>query len=207
MLCVGEGRSIHARVAALHTTLPLETWHHPPNRVSDIIQHSAVSIEAITQATAVAKTNRALRAKTAPDGARLYTPGDLIDYHRPTATKDDHGGWNGPYPVIRNEPGRGQLVVKTGSREVIVQYPDARHTLYVEALLTREMGMDNTAMRTVLTFIAGLLDFGSWGPLSGPGAIQNGSGTRNYPPGKREARLDPPPRREEKNHDGGLSPL
>ena len=29
-------------------------------------------------------------------------------------------------------------------------------TLYVEALLTREMGMDNTAMRTVLTFIAGL---------------------------------------------------
>ena len=81
-----------------------------------------VSIEAITQATAVAKTNRALRAKTAPDGARLYAPGDLIDYHRPTATKDDHGGWNGPYPVIRNEPERGQLVVKAGSREVIVQY-------------------------------------------------------------------------------------
>ena len=58
--------------------------------------------------------------------------------------------------MIRNEPERGQVVVKAGSREVIVQYPDARHTLYVEALLTREMGMDNTAMRAVLTFIAGL---------------------------------------------------
>ena len=41
-MCVGEGRSIHARVAALHTALPLEAWHHPPNRVSDIIQHSDV---------------------------------------------------------------------------------------------------------------------------------------------------------------------
>ena len=133
-----------------------------------------VSLEAITQATAVAKTNRALRAKTAPDGARLYSPGDLVDYHRPTATKDDHGGWNGPYPVIRNEPERGQLVVKAGSREIIVQYPDARHTLYVEALLTREMGMDNTAMRTVLSFIAGL---GAGKPALTFGYLPDGKGS------------------------------
>ena len=59
-----------------------------------------ISIEAITQSTTVAKINRALKTSTTPDASRLYKVGDLIDYHRPTATKDEHGGWNGPYPVI-----------------------------------------------------------------------------------------------------------
>ena len=92
-------------------------------------------IEAITQSTAVAKINRALKTQTTIDGSRLYKPGDLVDYHRPTATKDDHGGWNGPYPVVRNEPERGQVVVKHGNREINVQYPDARLTLFMEILL------------------------------------------------------------------------
>eukprot|EP00959_Pyramimonas_sp_CCMP1952_P248993 5205011-Pyramimonas_sp.AAC.1 len=35
-------------------------------------------------------------------------------------------------------------------------YPDARHALYIECLLTREPGMDNMAMRTVLTYVAHL---------------------------------------------------
>ena len=48
-----------------------------------------VRIEAITQATAVAKTNRALRTKTTPAGQHVYKPGDLVDYHRKSATKDD----------------------------------------------------------------------------------------------------------------------
>lgn len=55
-------------------------------------------LEAITQSTAVAEMNRALKTQTTIDGGRLYKPGDLVDYHRPTATKDEHGGWNGPYP-------------------------------------------------------------------------------------------------------------
>eukprot|EP00959_Pyramimonas_sp_CCMP1952_P407254 8535213-Pyramimonas_sp.AAC.1 len=58
-----------------------------------------VFIEAITQATAVAKTNRALRTKTSVTGQHYYDKGDLVDYHRPTTAKDDWGGWNGPFPV------------------------------------------------------------------------------------------------------------
>ena len=84
-------------------------------------------MEAITQATAVAKANRALRAKTSITGQHYYREGDLVDYHRPTTTKDDWGGWNGPFPVVKNDPDRGQVIVKVGSREVRVQYPDARH--------------------------------------------------------------------------------
>ena len=63
-----------------------------------------VAIEAITQATAVAKTKRALKAKTTPDGAHEYKTGDLIDYHRPTTNKDEEGCWNGPCRVIENVP-------------------------------------------------------------------------------------------------------
>eukprot|EP00959_Pyramimonas_sp_CCMP1952_P225992 4726087-Pyramimonas_sp.AAC.1 len=37
-----------------------------------------------------------------------YDEGDLVDYHRPTTTNDDWGGWNGPFPVVRNDPERGQ---------------------------------------------------------------------------------------------------
>ena len=113
-------------------------------------------IEAITQSTAVAKINRALKTQTTTDGSRLYKPGDLIDYHRPTATKDEHGGWNGPYPVVRNEPERGQVICKAGGREIVVQYPDARLTLYLDVYFTKTMGMDNTAMRTLLTYISNL---------------------------------------------------
>eukprot|EP00959_Pyramimonas_sp_CCMP1952_P201573 4215184-Pyramimonas_sp.AAC.1 len=63
-------------------------------------------IEAITQATAVAKTNRALRAKTTTTGQHYYDEGGLVDDHRPATTKDDWGGWNGPLPVVRNDPER-----------------------------------------------------------------------------------------------------
>ena len=82
-----------------------------------------ISLEAITQATAVAKANRALRTKTTITGQHSYTVGDLVDYHRTTATKDDWGGWNGPYPVARNDPDRCQVIVKVGHRDVKVQYP------------------------------------------------------------------------------------
>eukprot|EP00959_Pyramimonas_sp_CCMP1952_P191658 4007696-Pyramimonas_sp.AAC.1 len=90
---------------------PETSGHERERRVRE------VSLEAITQATAVAKTNRALRAKTAPDGARLCSAGERVDYHRPTATKDDPRGWNGPFPAIRNVPERGRVVVKAGSRK------------------------------------------------------------------------------------------
>ena len=61
-----------------------------------------IALEAITQCTAVAKVNRALKASTRGDGRRLFKSGDLVDDRRPTATKDDHGGWDGPYRVERN---------------------------------------------------------------------------------------------------------
>ena len=48
------------------------------------------------------------------------------------------------------------MIVKVGNREVKVQYPDARYTLFIEALLVRETGSDSTALRTVLAYISEL---------------------------------------------------
>eukprot|EP00959_Pyramimonas_sp_CCMP1952_P053698 1123477-Pyramimonas_sp.AAC.1 len=91
-------------------------------------------VEAITQATRVAKTNRALRTETTFAGQQNYDEGDMLDYHRPTTTMGDWGGgWNDPFPVARNDPDRGQVIIRAGSRDVQVQYGDARHSLYIEA--------------------------------------------------------------------------
>ena len=72
------------------------------------------SIEAITQATVVATANRALRTRTTGDGSRLHREDDMVDYHRPATTKDDHGGSNGPCQVVRHEQGPGQIAVEAG---------------------------------------------------------------------------------------------
>ncbi len=114
------------------------------------------AIQAITHSTAVAKINRALKGKTTPDASELYKPGDLIDYHRPTATKDEHGGWNGLYPVKVNEPERGSVVGKQGDRDVRVRYPDARLSLLMDAIFAMDCGFDNDAMDAILEYISRL---------------------------------------------------
>eukprot|EP00959_Pyramimonas_sp_CCMP1952_P141882 2969775-Pyramimonas_sp.AAC.1 len=121
---------------------PTETPDHPRERAT-----RRACIEAITQATAVAKTNRALRINTTFTGQPHYDEGDLVDPHRPTETKGDLGGWNGPFPVAWNEPDRGQAIIRVGSLGVQVLHGDARHSRCIEALVAREIGSDNTALR------------------------------------------------------------
>eukprot|EP00959_Pyramimonas_sp_CCMP1952_P276025 5769580-Pyramimonas_sp.AAC.1 len=98
---------------------PTETSDHSREEIRK------VCIEAITQATAVAITNRALRTNATVTGQHYYDEGDLVDYHCPTTTMDDWGGWNGPFPAVRNDPEKA-----------------------------REIGSDSAALRTVLTFLA-----------------------------------------------------
>eukprot|EP00959_Pyramimonas_sp_CCMP1952_P008397 175595-Pyramimonas_sp.AAC.1 len=70
----------------------------------------------------------------------------MVDYHRPTTTKDDWGGWNGPCTVVENDPERGQAVVLSGNRRVRVHYPNLRHCLYVETFVMKGIGSDHTAL-------------------------------------------------------------
>ena len=119
--------------------------HETTNETSDRSREQQirqVSLDAITQATAVAKANRALKATARQAGQRHYKPSELGDYRRPANTKDDCGGWNGPVPVLRIVPDRGHALVRVGNREIFVQCPDVRHALYVDALVVRELGSD-----------------------------------------------------------------
>eukprot|EP00959_Pyramimonas_sp_CCMP1952_P192603 4027368-Pyramimonas_sp.AAC.1 len=71
-------------------------------------------------------------------------------------TKDDWGGWNVSFPVVRNDPGRGPVIIRVGSHDVQVHCGDAGHSLYIEALIAMEIGSGNTALWTMLTFVASL---------------------------------------------------
>eukprot|EP00959_Pyramimonas_sp_CCMP1952_P052539 1098330-Pyramimonas_sp.AAC.1 len=65
----------------------------------------------------------------------------VVDHHRPTTTKDDSGGWNGPLPVVKNDPDK-----------VSGHHPSGQSRC--ATLIAREIGSDNTARRTVLIFVA-----------------------------------------------------
>jgi hypothetical protein len=68
-----------------------------------------LALQKIIEATAVERINRAMRTHTTVPGEVLdYREGDLVDFHRPPAKKDDHA-WHGPARVLRNIPERGQV--------------------------------------------------------------------------------------------------
>ena len=81
---------------------------------------------------------------------------DLIDYYRTPNVKDEFGGWNGPVSVLRNEPDRGQVIVAVNGQEVIVKYPHARLTLYVDVYIARLVSMNNGELDVVIQFISNL---------------------------------------------------
>ena len=51
-------------------------------------------------------------------------------------------------------PERGKIVCDVAGKEVDVQYPDARLTLFMEVLLAREISHDSDAMKVVLKHIS-----------------------------------------------------
>eukprot|EP00959_Pyramimonas_sp_CCMP1952_P250652 5239240-Pyramimonas_sp.AAC.1 len=49
-----------------------------------------------------------------------------------------------------------QSIIRMGNRGLLVQYGGARHSLYIEALIAGDIGLDSTALRRVLTSVASL---------------------------------------------------
>eukprot|EP00959_Pyramimonas_sp_CCMP1952_P216145 4520944-Pyramimonas_sp.AAC.1 len=61
---------------------PTETSDHSREKMI-----RKVCIEAITHATAAAKTNRALRTQTTVTSQHYYDARDVVGHHRPTSTR------------------------------------------------------------------------------------------------------------------------
>eukprot|EP00959_Pyramimonas_sp_CCMP1952_P088164 1844455-Pyramimonas_sp.AAC.1 len=107
---VSPYNALFGRQPAMLPDLPVLD-HKQPTETLDHSREQVVRwacIEAITQTIAATGTNRALRTKTTTTGQHYYDEGDLVDCHRPTITKDDWRGWNGPFLAVRNDTDRGQ---------------------------------------------------------------------------------------------------
>ena len=74
------------------------------DELSDRTRHKirTAALEAMIQATSLARTSRAIRSRAIAATEVVYRKGDLVDYHRPT-TKDV-SGWRGPVEVVKCAP-------------------------------------------------------------------------------------------------------
>ena len=92
----------------------------------DLQRVREVALQKIIESTAIARINRARRTVTTASGEALnYQPGELVDFHRPTMTKDAQA-WHGPAEVIRSEPHRGLVILKWRGEELLAKYGDVR---------------------------------------------------------------------------------
>ena len=86
------------------------------------------ALQAMIQATSLARINRAAHTRTSPDSTREFKEGDLVDVFRKPPSKDA-SGWSGPYRVTKSSP--GQVQVLAGGHTRTYRSQDARLTLLV----------------------------------------------------------------------------
>ena len=90
------------------------------------VRHAA--LEAMMQATSMARLNRASKTRTQPDSTRTFQVGELVDVYKPQSSKDA-SGWFGPYRITQSHP--GQVVVKVQGVDRTYRAQDVRHALLV----------------------------------------------------------------------------
>ena len=86
------------------------------------------ALEAMMQATSMARLSRATRTRTQPDSTRTFQAGELVDIYRPQSRKDA-SGWFGPYRISQSLP--GQVVVQIQGVDRTYRAQDVRHALLV----------------------------------------------------------------------------
>ena len=89
-----------------------------------------------------------------PAGQQLdYKPSDLVDFWRPSGSKDK-SGWQQRAAVVENLPSEGQVKVRhKGNRDILVRYPDARrHMEFIFCDLTLDSAK-TSAVRVVQNFL------------------------------------------------------
>eukprot|EP00438_Fugacium_kawagutii_P035880 Skav204682 [mRNA] locus=scaffold1284:96116:106049:- [translate_table: standard] len=129
---------IYGRTPAMLPPLPEET-----GAIADELAESAdqkrckirtAALEAMIQATSLARTSRALRARSIAATETVYRKGDLVDYHRP-ASKDT-SGWRGPVEVLEYKPEDGTVIVRLNGQPRPCRLQDVRHTLFAHVSFT-----------------------------------------------------------------------
>eukprot|EP00438_Fugacium_kawagutii_P025194 Skav218080 [mRNA] locus=scaffold3382:13254:23272:- [translate_table: standard] len=146
---------LYGRTPALLPPLPAEDSKEfdelsdEADRARDHIRTAA--LEAMIQATSLARTARALKSRAIAATEIVYNRGDLVDYHRPT-TKDA-SGWHGPAEVLEYKPEDGVVVIKLNGQPKPCRLQDVRHTLFAHVSLQVFVTMPTKqALEVVKTF-------------------------------------------------------
>ena len=135
---VSPYQCIYGRTPAMLPPLPEETdvSGSELDEVSDRARHKirTTALEAMIQATSLARTSRALRSRSIAATETVYRKGDLVDYHRPS-TKDV-SGWRGPVEVVAYKPEDGTVIVRLNGQPRPCRLQDVRHTLFAHVSFT-----------------------------------------------------------------------
>ena len=123
---------IYGRTPAMLPPLPeeVDVSGAELDELSDRTRHKirTAALEAMIQATSLARTSRAIRSRAIAATEVVYRKGDLVDYHRPT-TKDV-SGWRGPVEVVEYKPEDGTVLVRLNGQPRPCRLQDVRHTLF-----------------------------------------------------------------------------
>lgn len=140
-----------------------------------------IALEAMIQATSLARTSRALRSRAIAATEVQYKTGDLIDYHRPT-TKDV-SGWQGPVPVLRYVPEEGVVIVQINGKPKPCRLQDVRHTLF--ATISFQWLVTPTT-KEVISTLKNYISSLPWKKYITLGLITNQEGQMHFSPATRK---------------------
>ena len=111
----------------------------PDIEAKDADRLRAKSIQAMVQATAAAKLERATKHKTRVTGELLeLSVGEQVDFWRQPATKD-HSGWLGPATVVDvSTLTQGHITIRFQGKAMLCRVQDLRRSLMYTVLMTHE---------------------------------------------------------------------
>ena len=105
----------------------------------DLQRIRELAIQKVVESTAQARIKRAARAQTTASGEALdYSPGDLVDFHRPPTTKDV-SGWHGPAKIVASHPARGLVDIAWKGRTMSCRFADIRRFIDFAGLLNCDL--------------------------------------------------------------------
>ena len=111
-----------------------------------------LGLQAMIQATSLAKMRRATQARSSVPGERLFAEGGVVDYFRKPGSKDDTG-WHGPGQVTKLQSERGTAVIRVQGRDLNCRFQDLRHTLFTMVWFGMRTGNTSNALSTISSFI------------------------------------------------------
>ena len=154
----------------------------------DLQRIREITLQRIIEATAISRIGRAMITFTTPIGEAIdYKPGDLVDFHRPPATKDE-SGWKGPATVIENLPGSGQVKIRYKKGDILVKYPQARRFMDFTGLVFGVLWA-NTPHRQAFHVVTQFLNACPTNKLHTFGALQTSQGMRITQESKAQRRV------------------